>query len=147
VSDLALRPGFVALVDHFIEAARQRRGLTHSVAGATWAFGTERPRIVGPDGVVALHDSPDRGRVATPAVHGTYRLTLGTREEVRTVTLDPQEITADPQAPPQAAAATTGGPGLELTDVSREAAYFLALLLAVELALRVRRVDARARFR
>ena len=147
VSDLALRPGFVALVDHFVEAARQRRGLTHSVAGATWAFGTERPRIVGPDGIVPLKDSSDRGRVATPAVHGTYRLTLGTHEEVRTVTIDPQEITADPQAPPKAAAATTGGPGLELTDVSREAAYFLALLLAVELVLRVRRVDARARFR
>ena len=147
VSDFALRPGFVALVDHFIEGARQRRGLTHSLAGATWAFGTERPRIVGPEGVVPLRDSPDRGRVATPAVHGTYRIALGSREEIRTVTLDPQEITADPQAPPRAAAATTGGPGLELTDMSREAAYFLALLLGLELLLRVRRVDARARFR
>lgn len=147
VSDLALRPGFVALVDHYIEVARQRRGLTESVAGSTWVFGTERPLIVGPTGPLAVEQSLDRGRVANPALAGTYRVTLGSHEEVRTVTLDPQEITADPRPPPKASAAAAGGPGLELTDVSREAALFLILLMGLELALRTRRVDARARFR
>ena len=147
VSDMALRPGFVALVDHYIEAARQRRGLTESVAGSAWVFGTEKPRIVGPEGPLAVEQSLDRGRVATPAVAGTYRVSVGSHEQVRTVTLDPQEITADPRPPPKASAESAGGPGLELTDVSREAALFLVALMGLELLLRARRVDARARFR
>ncbi|HEV8547809.1 MAG TPA: VWA domain-containing protein [Polyangiaceae bacterium] len=147
VSDFGLRPGFVALIDHLIESARQRRGLTHSVAGTTWAFGAERPRIVGPGGPLPLEDNPERGRVAIPTLHGAYHLSLDGREETRTVTLDPQEITADPQPPPKNTAVAASGAERELTDVSVEAGFLLAALLGLELALRALRVDARARFR
>jgi len=147
VSDLGLRPGFVALVDHYIEVARQRRGLTESVAGSSWVFGAERPRIVGPGGPLPVEESSDRGRVATPALHGSYRVSIGSHDEVRTVTLDPQELTADPRAPPGGSASVTGGQQQELTDVSLEAALLLIGLLGLELGLRARRVDARAGFR
>jgi len=147
VSDFSLRPGFVALVDHYIEVARQRRGLTESVAGSSWVFGAERPRIVGPGGPLPVEESPDRGRVATPALHGTYRVSIGSHEEIRTVTLDPQEITADPRPAPKGTGSLTGGQQQELTDVSLEAALLLIGLLGLELGLRARRVDARAGFR
>jgi hypothetical protein len=146
-SDFALRPGFVALVDTWVDSARERRGLTESVAGATWSFGGDRPRILGPAGPIPVEDSPDRGRVATPVLHGTYRLTLGSREETRTVTIDPQEITADPVAPSASNAAGPPGARRELTDVSREVGWLLVALLGLELAWRALRLDAGIRFR
>jgi Mg-chelatase subunit ChlD len=147
VSDFALRPGFVALVDHFIDVARRRRGLTTSVAGATWVFGSERPNIVGPDGPLHLVESPDRGRIATPSVRGAYRLTTEHGEELRTVTIDPEEITAEPTPPPTGTVNAGGAPSGQLLDVSAEVAYALLALLGLELLFRARRVDARPGFR
>jgi hypothetical protein len=147
VSDFALRPGFVALLDHWLEAARRRRGLAQSVAGTSWTFGTDRASIVGPEGPLRVVESPDRGRTATPAVRGAYRVTTERGEEQRTVTVDPQEITAEPVPPPpgtQARIETSAG---ELLDASPEVAVFLLCLLGLELILRARRVDARTRFR
>ena len=147
VSDFALRPGFVALIDHLLDTARHRRGLTTSVAGATWVFGSERPAIVGPDGPVRLVESPDRGRTATPALRGAYRLTTERGEELRTVTLDPQEITLEPAPPPTGTQSAAGAPAGQLLDVSAEVAYAILALLALELVLRAVRVDARPGFR
>ena len=147
VSDLALRPGFVALLDHFVDTARRRRGLSQSVVGTSWAFGSERPTIVGPDGPLRLVESADRGRTATPALHGAYRLTTDRGEELRTVTLDPQEITLLPVPPPKGTSAMAGAASAELLDVSSEVVWALLALLGLELALRARRVDARPGFR
>jgi hypothetical protein len=147
VSDFALRPGFVALIDHLLDTARRRRGLTTSVAGTTWVFGSERPVIVGPDGPLRLVESPDRGRTATPSLRGTYRLTTERGDELRTVTLDPQEITLEPSPPPPGTSNAGGAPSGQLLDVSAEVAYGLLALLALELLLRAVRVDARPGFR
>ena len=147
VSDFALRPGFVALIDHLLDTARRRRGLTASVAGTTWVFGSERPVIVGPDGPLRLVESPDRGRTATPSLRGSYRLTTERGDELRTVTLDPQEITLEPSPPPRGASNAGGAPSGQLLDVSAEVAYALLALLALELLLRAVRVDARPGFR
>ena len=147
VSDFALRPGFVALVDHFLDVARHRRGLTTSVAGTTWVFGNERPLVSGPEGPLRLVESPDRGRTATPALRGAYRLTTERGEELRTVTIDPEEITAEP-APPASGTSNAGGaPAGQLLDASAEVAYAVLGLLGLELLLRARRVDARPGFR
>jgi hypothetical protein len=146
-SDFALRPGFVALLDHWLEAAHERRGLAQVVAGTTWSFGAQRASIVGPDGPLRLVESPDRGRTATPAVRGAYRVTTERGEEQRTVTVDPLEITAEPAAPPPENRAAIEASAAELSDASPEVAIFLLCLLGLELFFRARRVDARARFR
>jgi len=143
VSDFALRPAFVALLDHWLDAARRRRGLTTSVAGTSWSFGTERPGIVGPDGPLRLVETPDRGRIATPAVRGSYRLTSEHGEEIRTVSIEPEEITLEPAPPPPTATVAAGAPSGELLDASAEVAYALLGLLGLELLLRFRRVGTR----
>lgn len=143
VSDFALRPAFVALLDHWLAAARRRRGLTTSVAGAAWSFGGERPTITGPDGPVHLVETPDRGRVATPAVRGRYRVASEHGEEIRTVSIEPEEITLEPAPPPASATVAASAPSGELLDASPEVAYALMALLGVELLLRFRRVAAR----
>lgn len=147
VSDFALRPGFVALLDRWLDAARRRRGLTTSVAGASWSFGAERPSIAGPDGPLRVVETPDRGRMATPALRGSYRVTGEHGEEIRTVTLDPEEITLEPAPPPANAVAAAGAPSGELLDASSDVAYAVLALLGLELLLRLRRVDARPGFR
>jgi hypothetical protein len=147
VSDFGLRPGFVALLDHWLDAARRRRGLATSVAGTSWNFGGERPTIVGPEGPLRVIETADRGRSATPAIRGSYHVTTERGEELRTVTLDPQEITAEPSPPPKGAGATMDAAAGQPLDVSSEVAYALLALLGLELALRVRRVDARPGFR
>jgi len=147
VSDLALRPGFVALLDHWLETARRRRGLSQSVAGTSWTFGTERPTVVGPEGPLRLVELPDRGRSATPVLHGSYRLTTERGEELRTVTLDPGEITQEPVPPPKNASPQANAASAELLDASSEVAWALLALLGLELALRAWRVDARPGFR
>jgi hypothetical protein len=147
VSDFALRPGFVALLDHWLGSARRRRGLGQSVVGTTWSFGTARPTVLGPGGPVPLIEAFDRGRTATPALHGTYRVTTEHGEERRTVTLDPQEITTLPVPPAPGAGAPAGVTSAPLTDASSEVAWAVLAILGLELVLRLRRVDARPGFR
>ncbi len=151
ISDLALRPGFVALVDHWVEAARQRRGLTESVAGVSWVFGTERPSNRG-----AGRPAPSRG-VAGAGTRGHSGAPRQLPSDIggppgapHRDARSPKRSPPIPLPPPKAAATSAAGPGLELTDVSREVAFVLVALLGLELglrALRALRVDARARFR
>jgi hypothetical protein len=117
------------------------------VAGTTWTFGNERPSIAGPDGPLRVVDSPDRGRSATPSLRGAYRVTTARGEEQRTVTLDPQEITAEPVPPPAPNSASLDASAAELLDASPEVAAVLVGLLLLDLVLRALRVDARPRFR
>jgi hypothetical protein len=136
-SDFALRPGFVALLDHYLDAARQRRGLAQSTAGVPWNFGGERPNIHGPEGPVELTEQVSEGRVAIPAVRGLYRVKLGPREELRTVTLDPDELGAEPKPPTEIAAAGAGARASQRVDASAEVGSVLVALLFFELLLRI----------
>jgi hypothetical protein len=136
-SDFALRPGFVALLDHFLQAAKKERGLTRSVAGTSWSFGGARPTVTGPEGALELRESANDGRVAIPAVRGLYRVTGEGGEELRNVTLEPEEITAEPKLPAELGTAAVGATTSRMVDVSAEAGLLLALLLALELGLRV----------
>ncbi len=135
-SDFALRPGFVALVAHVLDVAEQCRGVRQSVAGASWRFEDDRTRIDGPEGAVELHETPEQGRVATPAVRGTYRVTTPRGAELRTVTLDPTEILTPPRPPGAAVDQRAGHERESYHDLSTETAAALLAVLALELALR-----------
>jgi hypothetical protein len=127
----------VALLDHFLQAAKQERGLTRSLAGSVWSFGGARPAITGPEGPLELRESVNEGRVATPAVRGLYRITGDSGDELRSVTLEAEEITAEPGLPAELGSGSTGTATSRMVDVSAEAGLVLALLLFLELALRV----------
>jgi Mg-chelatase subunit ChlD len=146
-SDFALRPGFVALLDHFVTEAKQRVGVRRSLVGATWAFGNGRPSVQGPEGPLELTDASNQGRSATPPLRGFYRVAESGREELRTATLEPDEITAEPRPPVAEKMADTVREGARGVDVSNEFGWALVGLLGIELALRVARMIRGGGFR
>jgi hypothetical protein len=103
-SDLAVRPGFLALLAHVIEQAEFRRGPRRSPAGSTWKFpGQAQVSIEGPGGLVPLRrvdnctSRLDDGcgeaeQVAELALAGRYRVNVEGREEERVVTIEPDEL-------------------------------------------------------
>ena len=146
-SEFALRPGFVALLDHFVSEAKQRKGVRRSAVGTTWAFGAGRPVIEGPEGPLELHEASNQGRVATPSLRGLYRVAESGREELRTAILEPDEITTEPHPPPPGEAPVTASAGDRGVDVSNEFGWGLVALLALELVLRVARMLRSGGFR
>ena len=135
-SDFALRPGFVALLDHFVNEAKQRKGARRSVAGATWSFGSGRPKVDGPEGPLELSDS-NQGRVGSPSVRGLYRVAESGREELRTLVLEADEITLEPHPPATEKMSEAVHGAARGVDVSNEFGWALLALLGFELALRV----------
>ncbi len=136
-SDFALRPAFLALLDHFVTQATRRTGPKRSPAGAEWALPDERAKVVGPEGPITLRDA-SREKVASPDTRGLYRVSYDKMIQSRVVVLDPSEVLAAPRAaPPNTATERASGRGS--VDVSGETALALVSLLALELLLRVLR--------
>jgi hypothetical protein len=151
-SDLALRPGFLALMDHVLKQADELNGSRRTVAGTPWVFSeTEKVRIDGPDGPVSVKLEQSNGNcsgpsskcservaVAVPAVRGRYAVGIGQQTEKRTVTIDPAEIVTAPRTARAQAAASTGGEQAPV-DASADVAAVLIALFAAELGLRALR--------
>jgi hypothetical protein len=140
-SDLALRPGFIALLDYVVMRARQRSAAAMTPVGTPWTFGEdEKVRIDGPDGPVAVTAAADaHTRVATPTLIGRYRVIRGGRTDVRVALPEAIEVLTEPQAPSKRTIASTAGTTAGRVDVSREIALLLLVLLVVELGIRVLR--------
>ena len=148
-SDFALRPGFLALLDHVIGEAEQRHGSGAGRVGEPWAFPPgAKVSIEGPDGPLPIHvegcDEGDVGlgcapgqQVATPELTGAYRVTHGASVQTRIAGLDEREITDPPGTAQGGAQAAAGGEGSSSVDASPELALVLLGLFAGELALRV----------
>jgi hypothetical protein len=136
-SDFALRPAFLALLDHFVTQATRRTGPKRSLPGAEWALPDERAKVAGPEGPVSLRDT-SQDKVATPETRGLYRVSYDKMIQSRLVVLDPSEVLAAPRSVPPTAAAERGS-GRASVDVSGETALALVSLLALELLLRVLR--------
>ncbi len=140
-SDLALRPGFLALLDHFLYEARQRRGAGKTVAGSEWTFDAASAVIVrGPRGPVhvaerALPGGTHRKFVALDSA-GRYTLKVDDTTEQRVVTLDPEETLTLPHLPDSAAPQARAGAPRSDTDISPEFGWVALALLGLELGLR-----------
>jgi hypothetical protein len=158
-SDLALRPAFLALLDHVLRQADQRTGSRRTLAGIPWTFPeAKHASVEGPEGAVPITAAeseeacPDgAGKCdhtvfrAVPAIRGRYSVRVDDETETRTVTLDAAEILAEPRAPAAATARDTAE-GTALVSASREISLLLVALLAGEVGLRaVRRWAARSR--
>lgn len=153
-SDLAVRPAFLALLDHVLHQADQRVGSRRTVAGSVWSFPeAKKVSLEGPNGKVVPESEPsdeacaERGEHpgcgdtvlrARVSVRGRYAAHIDDDVESRVVTIDPAEILADPKprttTGPAAASATA-----EHVNVTREVALALAMLFAAELAVRLAR--------
>jgi hypothetical protein len=102
-----------------------------------WNFGGELPTIHGPEGPLELGEQANEGRTATPTLRGLYRVKLGSREELRTVTLDADELSAEPNPPTDIAARSAGARASQRVDASAEVGSVLVALLFFELLLRI----------
>ena len=136
-SDFALRPGFLALLDYFLEQATRRSGPKRSTAGSEWSVPGAKPSVIGPEGPVAIRES-SRENVATPTIRGLYRVSYDKVTQSRVVVLDPNEVLIAPRAVPKNAMEAVAK-GRSAIDVSGETALFLVGLLALELLVRILR--------
>jgi len=136
-SDLTLRPAFLALLEGWIAAARERTAPRRSEVGGAWAFpGAQSVTIEGPTGPVATTRDGALLRASTDLV-GRYRVNVDGRTEVRVAAPAAREIDVRPRA----AAPTTGGSALgddhAAVDVSSSIALLLLVILTVEMGLRL----------
>jgi hypothetical protein len=143
-SEFALRPGFLAVVDHTLALASRHSGTRVTAAGTSWFFdGSSVVQVVGPRGEVRARaeasttDHGARRLVVATEDAGRYKVTNDGRAEQRIVTLDPEEVET---VPAQAKGRDSGwlvAPTSEPVDASRAVAWFILGLLGAELALRV----------
>jgi hypothetical protein len=139
-SDLSLRPGFLALLDHMVGEALRRRGPRASEAGTDWSFpSTGSLQIQTDAGPLATREA-DGQRLATPETTGRYDITLNGNRETRFITLPAEEVLNTPQQqlPATLSGAPQGGP--PQVDASPELGWLLLLLLACEIGVRLFRL-------
>ena len=136
ISDLPLRPAFLALLDHVVSEALRRRGPRASEAGTDWWFpAAGNLRVTGSAGPLALREA-DGQRVTTPEVVGRYQIDLNGKSEARFITLPAEEVLSEPkQELPSAWRANKAGAAPQV-DASPELGWLLLALLALELGAR-----------
>lgn len=139
-SDLPLRPGFLALLDHMVGEALRRRGPRTSVAGTEWWFpAAGNLQITGAAGQLATREAEGQ-RVATPDTTGRYQITLNGKQDTRFITLPAEEVLQSSKHELPAAWRDGEAAGAAQVDASPELGWVLVLLLALELAVRVARL-------
>jgi hypothetical protein len=144
VSDLALRPGFLALLDGVVQEARTRRGGRERLVGEAWDVSADA-EVLGPAGNLTVQRDPEREQsYVEPALRGRYRLVGGKASEERFAVLDAEEIVREPRPAPEATRDATARAAVSQVDVSRELAFGVLLLAAIELTARALRRTRRA---
>jgi hypothetical protein len=143
ISDLPLRPAFLALLDAWAAEARARNAPRRTDVGVAWNFpGAHSLTVEGPRGSVSIVRDGALARVVPPLI-GSYTITVDGKTELRVAAPIAREIDLRPRAAAPAAAAGNGfGDSHAAIDASPGVALALLSLLALEIALRLR---ARAR--
>ncbi len=142
-SDLALRPGFLALLERFLHDAAQAKGERVSGAGTTWRLTDTVKSVEGPGGRLEPTTGTSEGarvsdRYVTPDLRGRYRIAEGNGDlHDRIVTLDEAEIVSQPTTIAETPLRKTTSRAPPNVEVSREFGLLLVALLAVELSLRL----------
>jgi len=142
-SDLALRPGFLALLERFLHDAAQAKGERVSDAGTTWRLAESTQNVEGPEGrleptTVRREGESGSDRHVSPDLRGRYRIADGNRDfHDRIVTLEEAEILSQPTHIAETPLRKTASHGPPNVEVSREFGFLLLALLLGELALRL----------
>jgi hypothetical protein len=137
-SDFALRPGFLALIDHALEASRGQSSGRVSLPGATWSVPEDVEVFRGKEQLESRSLSPGL-KAVTPEWAGRYTLLSGTLERSRFVTRHPGEHVRQPENAESQTGSQSTPQTMEKTSISREVALALLVLSAGELWLRSRR--------
>jgi Mg-chelatase subunit ChlD len=143
-SDLPLRPAFLAMLDAWVQAARQRAVPRRSDVGTAWRFaGARDVRVTGPEGDVPVARDEGVARVVPPLL-GRYEIVVDGQRETRVAAPAERELDLRPRPSTPGAEAARGAGARAAVDVSGEIALGLLALMALEMALRVwsRRRDA-----
>lgn len=134
VSDFALRPAFLALLDRVLYEARLRGSFAATEVGQPW----DAPRdavIEGPGG--RLESTEQNGRsLVVPNRAGRYSLRAAGKTSWRFALRNAQEATQQPMNFSGTAALGRSGRSSQSTDISREVALALLFLMLLELGLR-----------
>ena len=135
-SDITLRPAFLALLDTWVRAARQRAAPKRSDVGTPWRFpGAHVVDAQGPAGPVAATQDDAVVKLVPPRI-GVYRIGVDGKTEVRIAAPDARELDMRPRA----AASSTSGSGMgeqrARVDASGEVALALLAVVAAEMAMR-----------
>ena len=135
-SDLALRPGFLSLLDAFVSEAKLRASPRRGDVGTPWTFGGARQvGAQGPGGT--LTPTRDDGSLRlVPVLVGAYRISIDGTKELRVAAPLAREIDLRPRAVAVSATSAALGGGVAIVDVSWMVALLLLALVAVELVLR-----------
>jgi Mg-chelatase subunit ChlD len=136
VSDLPLRPAFLALLDQIVGEALRRRGPRASEAGTEWWFpASGNLQVTGSAGPLVLREA-DGQRVATPETTGRYQINLNGKTEARFITLPADEVLTMPKQELPSTWRATKAAAAPQVDASPELGWLLLGLLALELAAR-----------
>lgn len=136
LSDLTLRPGFLAWLDAFATSARERAVPRRGEVGAPWKLaGARDVRFKGPSGE-GRAEARREGLFAAPSHVGVYELTVDGVSELRVAAPVAREVDARPRAVAEAAAAKAHGGARATVDISWVVALALLALVAAELVVR-----------
>ncbi len=149
-SDFALRPGFLALLDHVVGEAEQRSGPRRSKAGTPWLFASSsHVSVTGPAGPLPVEDQaapecaqPESGcaearKLVVPTLLGRYQLGVDGARQTRVVSIDASEVVEAPRKPDESVTRASAGERSAQVDASPTLAVILGGLLGVELLLRL----------
>jgi hypothetical protein len=136
-SDLTLRPAFLALLEAWVRAARERAAPQRSDVGAPWVLpGARHVEARGPEGPVA--GSHDEGAMRiVPSLVGAYRLAVDGKEELRVAAPIEREIDMRPRALAPSIASHGMGERRAQVDISGQVALALLVFFAAELGFRI----------
>jgi hypothetical protein len=103
VSDLALRPALLALLDRVIETARHRGLSPITLVGHAWKTDAhDYFKVTGPDGAQVLPDTPSgvAGTETwyTPTLSGVYKFQMDGDVQLRIAHVEPDEIVEPPNS-------------------------------------------------
>lgn len=140
VSDLALRPAFLALLDQMVGEALRRRGPRASQAGTEWWFPASGPlEVTNAAGALVAREA-DGQRVITPELTGRYQISLNGKPESRFITLPAEEVLSVAKTELPSAWRTSKASAAPQVDASPELGWFLLGFVALETLVRVRRL-------
>lgn len=142
-SDFALRPAFLALLDHLLQQAERLGGPARTTAGVAWLFPTQGElQITGPEGrveaeLVTGEDAQPATRRVTPDRLGRYRVDQSGEATYRIVSLSADELRRQTEASAQTSLASPENTQSSRIDISPHIAFGLLALLTLELIVRV----------
>jgi hypothetical protein len=138
VSDLALRPAFLMLLDRLVDATRTRNGAYRITVGEAWVFeGAKSLEVLGPEKTkLRVTEEPTRKLVGPDRI-GVYEITLDQDKLTRVVAASEREVDERPRRVNPDTRSSSLGDTRARIDLSPYLAMGLLALLVSELALRL----------